>query len=81
MVQKLWGFKDFRWGLGMPSATANATNSDQNCLKLSKTTKICPETINSGNFEIPPKIEIFVSPPIAIFAHRFPLWHEHDECY
>jgi hypothetical protein len=34
--------------------------SAQNCLKLPKTTKICPNTISSRNIEIPPKIEIWV---------------------
>jgi hypothetical protein len=44
----------------MLSAIANVAKSAQNCLKLPKTTKICPKTISSRNFEIPPKIEIFV---------------------
>jgi hypothetical protein len=38
----------------------NLPKSAQNYLKLPKTTKICPETISSRNFEIPPKIEILV---------------------
>jgi hypothetical protein len=38
----------------------NLPKSIQNCLKLPKTTKICPKTISSRNFEIPPKIEILI---------------------
>jgi hypothetical protein len=38
----------------------NLPRSAQNYLKLSKTTKICPETINSRTFEIPPRIKILV---------------------
>jgi hypothetical protein len=44
----------------MLSATANAAKFTQNCLKLSKSTKICPRIISLKNFEIPPKIEILV---------------------
>jgi hypothetical protein len=41
----------------------NLPKSAQNCLKLpkiAKIAKICPKTISSRNFEIPPKIEILV---------------------
>jgi hypothetical protein len=41
-------------------ATANAAKSVQNSLKMPKIAKIYPKTISSRNFEIPPKIEIFV---------------------
>jgi hypothetical protein len=41
-------------------AIANVEKSAQNCLKLSEITKICPKTINSRKFKIPPKIEILV---------------------
>jgi hypothetical protein len=44
----------------MLSSTDNTTKSAQICSKLPKTAKICPKTINSRNFEIPPKIEILV---------------------
>jgi hypothetical protein len=56
MVQKLYGFKDFSLNWGMLSATVNAAESAQ----LPKTAKICSKTISLRNFEIPPKIEIFV---------------------
>jgi hypothetical protein len=41
-------------------AIASATKSAQNYLKVPKTAKICPKTISSRIFEIPPKIEILV---------------------
>jgi hypothetical protein len=43
----------------MLSATANAAKSAQNCPKLPKFAKICPNTISLRNFKMPPKIEIF----------------------
>jgi hypothetical protein len=46
----------------MLSAIANEAKFAQIFLKLSKTAKMCPKTISSRNFEIPPKIEILVFP-------------------
>jgi hypothetical protein len=60
MVQKLWGIKDFSRSLGMLSATANVANIAQNSPKLPKFANICPKTNSLRNFEMPPKIEIFV---------------------
>jgi hypothetical protein len=48
---KLWGFLNFSQILGMLLAIANVAKSIQ----------ICPKTISSRNYEIPPKIEILVS--------------------
>jgi hypothetical protein len=52
-VHELKHFKDFSLVSGMLSATVNAAN-------LPKTAKICPKTITLRNFEMPPKIEIFI---------------------
>jgi hypothetical protein len=43
MVEKLWGFEDFRPSSGMLLATVNAGKSAQNCPKLAKFAKICPK--------------------------------------
>jgi hypothetical protein len=53
MIQKLWGFKDFSQTLGMLLATTNAAKFAKNCQNLTK-------SIQSQNFEIPPKIKILV---------------------
>jgi hypothetical protein len=52
-VEKLWGFEDFSPSLGMLLATVNVGKSAQNCQNL-------PKFVQKQNFEIPPKIEIFV---------------------
>jgi hypothetical protein len=44
----------------MLSTTINAAEYAQNCPKLPKFAKIYPKTISLRNFEMPPKIEIFV---------------------
>jgi hypothetical protein len=47
----------------MLSATATATNSAQNCLKLQN----LPKSVQRQNFEIPPKIEILVFLRVALY--------------
>jgi hypothetical protein len=49
--------------LGRLSATVNAAISAQNCQNL-------PKTAQRQNFEIPPKIEIFVFKKIKYSIHR-----------
>ena len=44
----------------MFSATVNATESAQSYPKLPKIAKYYPKIISLRNFEMPPKIEIFV---------------------